>query len=59
MSWVRPDREILPQPSTRTSERSTEWCGYGGSQSEASTVDITMIDMSIFINWNHINLYTL
>ena len=23
MSWVRPDREILPQPSTHTSERST------------------------------------
>ena len=23
MSWVRPDREILPRPSTHTSERST------------------------------------
>ena len=35
MSWVRPDREILPWPSTHTSKRSTLWCCYGGSQSEA------------------------
>ena len=34
MSWVRPDREILPRPSTHTSERST-WCCNGGQQSEA------------------------
>ena len=35
MSWVRPDREVLSRPSTLTSERSTQWCCYGGSQSEA------------------------
>ena len=34
MSWVRPDREILPRPSTHTSERST-WCCHGGQQLEA------------------------
>ena len=34
MSWVRPDREILPRPSTHTRERST-WCCHGGQQSEA------------------------
>ena len=32
---VRPDQEILPRPSTNTSERSTLWCYYGGSRSEA------------------------
>ena len=26
MSWVRYDQEIIPPPSTRTSERSTLWC---------------------------------
>ena len=31
MSWVRPDREILPRPSTHTSERST-WCCHCGQQ---------------------------
>ena len=35
MSWVRPDREILPLPSTHTSECSTLWCCYSGSQSKA------------------------
>ena len=35
MSWVRPDREILPRPYTHTGECSTLWCCYGGSQSEA------------------------
>ena len=35
MSWVRPDREILPQPSTHASERSTLLCCNGHSQSEA------------------------
>ena len=30
MSWVRPDWEILPRPSTHTSECSTLWC-YGGN----------------------------
>ena len=34
MSTVRPDREILPRPSTHTSEPST-WCCHGGLQSEA------------------------
>ena len=34
MSWVRPDREILPRPSTHTNKRSNLWCCYGGSQSE-------------------------
>ena len=34
MSWVRPDREILPRPSTHTSKCST-WCCHGGQQSEA------------------------
>ena len=29
MSWVRPDREILPRPSIHTSEHST-WCCHGG-----------------------------
>ena len=36
MSWVRTDREILPRPSTHTSECST-WCCYGGQQSETQT----------------------
>ena len=35
LSWVRPDREFLPRPSTHTSESSTLGCCYGGSQSEA------------------------
>ena len=35
LSWVWPDREILPWPSTHTSECSTLWYWYGGSQSEA------------------------
>ena len=36
MFWVRPDREILPKPSTHTPvKRSTLWCCYGGCQSEA------------------------
>ena len=35
MSWVRPDREILPWSFTHTSERSTWWYWYGGSQSVA------------------------
>ena len=35
-SWVRTDREILPRPSTHTSERISTICyQYGGSQSEA------------------------
>ena len=33
-SWVRPEREILPWPSTHTSERSTLWYWYGGNKSE-------------------------
>ena len=33
MSWVRPDREIIPRHSTQTSIRSPLWCCYGGSQS--------------------------
>ena len=35
MSWVRPDWEILPRPTTHTSEHLTLPCCYGGSQSEA------------------------
>ena len=35
MSWVRPNREILPKPSTHTSECWNLWCWYGDSQSEA------------------------
>ena len=35
MSWVRPDREILPRPSSLTSIRPTLRYCYGGSQSEA------------------------
>ena len=35
MPWVRSDREILPRPSAHTSKRSTFWCWYCGSQSEA------------------------
>ena len=40
MSWVRPDREILPRPSTHTSERST-WCCHGG-QNVGSSVESTV-----------------
>ena len=35
MSSVRPGREILPWPSTHSSECSTLWCSYVGNQSEA------------------------
>ena len=44
MSWVRPspDRKILPWLSTQTSERSTLWYWYGGSQSEAR-YDLTLM----------------
>ena len=34
ISWVRPDREILPRPFTHTGDHST-WCCHGGQQSEA------------------------
>ena len=34
MSWVRPDRKILPWPSTHTSKCSTWYC-YGSNHSEA------------------------
>ena len=41
MSWVRPDREILPRPSTHTSESWALWNWYGGSQSKANFILIS------------------
>ena len=34
LTWVRPDREILPWSSTHTSECSTLWCCYGWKEYE-------------------------
>ena len=51
MSWVRPDREILPRPSTDTSNHSTLWCCYGGSQSDAREVNESIWDDRSNLNY--------
>ena len=43
------DQEILPWPSTHTSERSTVWCWYGGSQCDLWWHDCLWIIISLII----------
>ena len=51
MSWVRPAWEILPWPSTHTSERSTLWCCYGGSSVESTIPTGTWTFYKFYFSW--------